>query len=365
MAALLAKPDGHMTELSHAPALPRLDPAAARALSALYRSGAEPVVELAGTRWRLQWRVPSHGVCQQESFGFRLGPHAGVLRVDRPAVGVLLNEREADRLPVELRCVLWADALHPLAEALSRATRLHFEWSGPGEENDAAADEPPAHAAHFRLSAPGTGGFYEGSVAFADARALASVLALLPPLRVPRGTPAWCDGLRVPVPFKLGSTAIRLAEMARIRPGDIVAIDEWASSGPAIVVTAEIGGPGGGSWLALAEGRQITVQQTKESAMDRDTPAAPTLPDNPDAAPLPLDRLDAMEVTLRFEVGDLSLTLGELKTVRAGHVFELAQPLNRSPVRVIAHGNVLGKGYLVAVGDRLGVRVSEFAPGEI
>ena len=28
-------------------------------------------------------------------------------------------------------------------------------------------------------------------------------------------------------------------------------------------------------------------------------------------------------------------------------------------------GNVLGKGHLVAVGDRLGVRVSEFAPSEI
>jgi type III secretion protein Q len=46
-------------------------------------------------------------------------------------------------------------------------------------------------------------------------------------------------------------------------------------------------------------------------------------------------------------------------------VFDLGQPLNRSPVRILAHGNVLGKGYLVAVGDRLGVRVSEFAPGEV
>jgi type III secretion protein Q len=70
-------------------------------------------------------------------------------------------------------------------------------------------------------------------------------------------------------------------------------------------------------------------------------------------------------VTLRFEVGDLAVSLGELRNLRPGHVFELAQPLNRSPVRILAHGNVLGKGYLVAVGDRLGVRVSEFAPSEI
>jgi len=38
---------------------------------------------------------------------------------------------------------------------------------------------------------------------------------------------------------------------------------------------------------------------------------------------------------------------------------------NRGPVRIVAHGNLLGKGTLVAVGDRLGVRVSEFAPGDL
>jgi type III secretion protein Q len=96
--------------------------------------------------------------------------------------------------------------------------------------------------------------------------------------------------------------------------------------------------------------------------MNRDTP--PALASDADAN-LPIDRLDALEVNLRFEVGDLSLSLGELRNIRAGHVFDLAQPLNRCPVRIVAHGNVLGKGHLVAVGDRLGVRVSEFAPSEI
>jgi len=70
-------------------------------------------------------------------------------------------------------------------------------------------------------------------------------------------------------------------------------------------------------------------------------------------------------VVLRFEVGELSLTLGELKSLRPGHVFDLGQTLNRCDVRIVAHGNLLGRGYLVAVGDRLGVRVSEFAPNEL
>ncbi len=99
--------------------------------------------------------------------------------------------------------------------------------------------------------------------------------------------------------------------------------------------------------------------------MDREAFAtAPAEAGTAGAAP-PLDRLDALEVTLRFEVGDLAVSLGELKNIRAGHVFELGQPLNRSTVKIVVHGNVLGKGHLVAVGDQLGVRVSEFAPSEL
>jgi type III secretion protein Q len=115
----------------------------------------------------------------------------------------------------------------------------------------------------------------------------------------------------------------------------------------------------------LAEGSRITLQQSKETAMNRDTPEAGLTGQDDAAASLPLDRLDALEVTLRFEVGELSVSLGELKGLNPGHVFELGHALNRSPVRIIAHGNVLGKGYLVAVGDQLGVRVSEFAPSEL
>ena len=99
--------------------------------------------------------------------------------------------------------------------------------------------------------------------------------------------------------------------------------------------------------------------------MNQELASAPAGDASNDAAAPPIDRLDALEVSLRFEVGDLEVSLGELRNIRAGHVFELPQPLNRSVVRIVAHGNVLGRGHLVAVGEKLGVRVTEFTPNSL
>lgn len=84
---------------------------------------------------------------------------------------------------------------------------------------------------------------------------------------------------------------------------------------------------------------------------------AQTLEPSPAAA----DRIESLDLPLRFEVGELQLTLRELRSLQPGHVFELEQPLNRSTVRIYVHANLIGYGALVAVGDRLGVRVCDIA----
>ncbi|WP_418128531.1 type III secretion system cytoplasmic ring protein SctQ [Variovorax sp. 375MFSha3.1] len=363
-----------ITELGEARALPRADAANVRALNRLY--GASPLPDIAaarGARYRIRWHHDTaFALTARESFRFRLGSHVGHLAMDAPSLQALLAERRIDLLPRDLRYILLADALHPLIDALEKALRLHFEWQ-PSEAETRDMHEhshralpsqgDPGHAAFF-VAMPLEGStVLRGYVQFEDATTLDTL--------VPTATGAHhnayaadaFDALRLPVSFRLGSTPIRLREVGSIRPGDIVGIEQWSSSGAAIVVTAELGGSAGRHLSAFAEGSRITVQQSRNSAMKPDIPALAA--DTADNANLPIDRLDALEVTLRFEVGDLSVSLGELRSIRAGHVFDLGQPLNRSPVRILAHGNVLGKGYLVAVGDRLGVRVSEFAPGEV
>lgn len=352
-----AEPRDEVAELGDTIALPRIAPGIARAMSRLY-SGCGPIAfEARGTPCRLRFVLSHRPVPPMDAYRFALGPHAGVVALDLPAAARLLGDTRADLLPPELRCVLWADALHPLSQALERLTRLRFEWA-LGADNDDGARFDARRALCFELE---TGGArHDGFLQFDDAAALES---LLPALPLPPAVPARrLDALRLPLPFRLGTTQISLREVAGVRPGDIVGIEHWRPSGAGVEVVADFAA----ARLRLharAEGEQITIVETRELAMNTDTP------DNTaalaDAAPLPLDRLDALEVALRFEVGELSLTLGELKSVQAGHVFELAQPLNRSPVRILAHGNLLGKGHLVAVGDRLGVRVAEFAPSEI
>jgi type III secretion protein Q len=226
-------------------------------------------------------------------------------------------------------------------------------------------------AAHFRavpIDAPDATSL-RGYVQFDDAGHLDTLAPPLPTADSGTALKGWLANLRVPLSFSLGSTPLRLRDISGISRGDIIGIEAWGSSGSAIVVTATVGGPHGRHLWGLADGSRITLQHAperlKDTAMNRDTPPSSLPEDLHATANLPIDRLAALEVTLRFEVGDLSVSLGELKGLRAGHVFDLGQPLNRGTVRILAHGNVLGKGFLVAVGERLGVRVSEFAPNEV
>lgn len=362
-----------VTELGATTLLPRADEATVRALNRLYASAAQHAVTAGGKNYRLAWRLDGAAeAALYERYRFKLGPHVGHLGLDAPSVEALLGEPRSHLLPRDLRYILLADALHPLVDALEKTLRLHFEWQPP----DGDAREPrgplddPQRAAVFMASSEDGAARLCG---FIQLESPAALEALVPPqvgARSPASpvVEALFERLRFPLAFRIGTTPIRLREVASIRPGDIVSIEQWASSGAAIVLTAELGGRAGRQLVAHAEGSRITVQQSKEPAMNRDMPlAAPAAAADAaePSAQLPIDRLDALEVALRFEVGDLSLSLGELKNIRPGHVFDLGQPLNRCTVRIVAHGNVLGKGHLVAVGDRLGVRVSEFAPNEI
>lgn len=353
-----------ITELDHAPAFPRLDASFVQAMNRLLDLRRAPLAlplaaESLALHWDAQPLAPLH-----EAYRFRLGAHGGWLALDAAAQTLLLGERRSELLPRELRYVLLAEALQPAVDQLERRFRVRFEWTPDDEDAARQAAAVTAHTASFRLLGTEGGASASGYLRFDSPDALAAHVPPLATRERPPPAPA-LDRLRFALNFCLGRTQIRLREVRAIRPGDIVSLETWDPLGSALRVTARVGGAHGRRLVALAEGNRITLQPTKGSPMNRDPMAGSdddTLDDNGSPA---IDRLDALEVTLRFEVGELGVSLGELKALRPGHVFELPQPLNRSTVRILAHGNVLGKGHLVAVGDRLGVRVAEFAAADL
>lgn len=340
--------------LGEALALPRVERAPLAALNRLYRRQ-PPWPVAVGTRqaWlRWDWQ-PAERFARHHAAGlsWRLGAASGWLVLEPRAQEALLEEREAARLPLDLRCVLLSDALAGVLSRVEQASGERFEWTLPQE---AAPLSAAAWAASFSFHFEGAPQERHHGLLALDALPPLALLAAAGPALDP-AAPA-LGPLRLPLAFELGRSAISLRELRGVARGDIVAIERWRGQGRGIAVVPCIGGALRLGGEALADGAQITLSPDEEITM--------TGLESPEAAPAAApgrDRLDDMEVALRFEVGELSLTLRELRGLAPGHVFDLGQPLNRCAVRIYAHANLLGQGHLVAIGDQLGVRVSAFA----
>lgn len=67
--------------------------------------------------------------------------------------------------------------------------------------------------------------------------------------------------------------------------------------------------------------------------------------------------LAEVPVRLDFEIGNLSVSVGQLASLKAGYVFKLRGRSDAVPVIIRANGTKVGHGELVAVGDSLGVQL--------
>lgn len=67
--------------------------------------------------------------------------------------------------------------------------------------------------------------------------------------------------------------------------------------------------------------------------------------------------LDRLLMRVAFDVGERTMTLGELQALQEGQVIELGQPLSTA-VSIRVNGSLVGTGELVEVDGRLGVSVT-------
>jgi type III secretion system YscQ/HrcQ family protein len=79
--------------------------------------------------------------------------------------------------------------------------------------------------------------------------------------------------------------------------------------------------------------------------------------ETPDAEQNPLS-VSEVPVTLLFEIGQVRLTMGELGQLQPGYTFKLNETVERDrPVTIKANGVPVGRGEIVQIDDRLGIRI--------
>ena len=67
--------------------------------------------------------------------------------------------------------------------------------------------------------------------------------------------------------------------------------------------------------------------------------------------------LDSVPVRLSFDLGERTLSLGELKALQVGQSFDLVQPLS-SAVQLRVNGALIGTGELVEIDGQIGVTIT-------
>jgi len=197
-----------------------------------------------------------------------------------------------------------------------------------------------------------------GTLARADAACWHALLATQPlrPVRVPQDV---FSPLIVPLVARIARHALAPAVLRTLRAGDVI-----VPSRPDVDVQGE-------GWLRCA-GRVARVRYghagsveilSLESNMDsaneaEDGASLPVDVDGaaPDAAP---PNLDNTPVRLEFRLGALALTLGQLRTLAPGGIFQLDGAADGA-VAIVCGGQRLGEGEAVDVAGRLGIRITRW-----
>jgi type III secretion protein Q len=166
--------------------------------------------------------------------------------------------------------------------------------------------------------------------------------------------PAPAAGVPIRAAFRVGATLVSTRSLASLRPRDVVIVEHampdgcvaavfgerrltscrFEGSGATVVDTLHpIRGDLHHHWTAV----DMTTQESVETDADDSS-------------------LDDLQIKLLFEVGQLELPLGELRTIAPGYVFNLGRdPLHA--VEIHAGSRRIGQGEIVRIGDALGVRI--------
>lgn len=159
------------------------------------------------------------------------------------------------------------------------------------------------------------------------------------------------------VKLEIGYTSLSLFSVESLKPGDIILCDSCYLSERQWRVNID------DYFFCFAgvEGDNLTVQVPLEKVMEEEltVPEAENETQAPDDADDVQGQVADLPVDVVFVAGRLNVTVSELQQIRPGYVFDLRQNSDRR-VDICAKGVTLGRGELVEVDGRTGVRILEW-----
>ncbi|MFM0170852.1 type III secretion system cytoplasmic ring protein SctQ [Paraburkholderia sediminicola] len=180
--------------------------------------------------------------------------------------------------------------------------------------------------------------------------------------------------LELPGRLVLGARRLPVATLHALAPGDVLLRSLPASLAPlvdgtgvqraAVAATAAWGTPGlvRAQMPVTLDGLKLLIM--KEATMtDELNPVRldDTLVADQQENPIEIGELD---LPVQFEVDTVSLPLSQLYALRPGYVLELPTPVIDAQLKLVTHGQTIGYGELVTVGEHLGIRILRMAHGD-
>ncbi len=276
------------------------------------------------------------------SLGLQLGGHEVKLEMSRlPDVAWVspsLAGIDLQGLPPELACGLLESCLGEIFDALGKnGVDVRIVSVKPFSHRKA-----PEEIIEWSLNRGTETGWMRGYVAGDDA-ALEHLAALMQ--RAPVTPVVKDEKLPMPAGVVAGHMTLPLAELEQVGLHDVLLVDVggYMKSHECLLWA-------GGRALGrgILDKRTFTLKQLNPAG-------AKTMGDAANATPV-----NELEIQMTFVVGESTLTVGELRTLAPGFVMELPGAAGDG-VTICANGRAIGKGELIEVGDRVGVRVTEFS----
>ncbi len=174
------------------------------------------------------------------------------------------------------------------------------------------------------------------------------------PARLHSAMTSWSVATTLRIASGRWSTSV----LRSLEAGDVLLVD-GVSSATEMDGQLFCGSTAGRHWRCQVRVNKEKVTMTSEidnldGSIDVDTdPAAPIM--DQDVAEL--------EVPVHFELDSAALSLAQLSSLRPGYVINLSLPINQAEIRLVACGQLIGRGKLVVIGDCLGVQIERIVNG--